>query len=146
MPPPSALFHAFLRPPILQILRATGYHSTSPAVLDAITDLAARYLSVLCERTAEHATHRRGDAGDFSIPDVRLALSDAGALLPDRMPAQQEWEGEEDLRGVEEFVRWFSGQRMREITDFAQGDGEFDEMDYLNGEEALLFVCSAGVA
>ena len=140
MPPPSALFHAFLRPPILQILRATGYHSTSPAVLDAITDLAARYLSLLCERTAEHATHRRGDAGDFSIPDVRLALSDAGALLPDKMLTQQEWEGEEDLRGVDEFVRWFSGQRMKEIMDFAQGDGEFDEMDYLNGEGALLLL------
>jgi transcription initiation factor TFIID subunit 3 len=133
MPAPSALFHAFLRPSILQILRATGYHSTSPAVLDAMTDLAARYMSLLCEKTAEHATHRTGDAGDFSLPEIRLALQDAGALLPERLLVEEQWTGTEDLRGVEEFVKWFSGQRMKEIMDFARGDGEGDETDYLNG-------------
>lgn len=141
MPAPSALFHAFLRPPILQILRATGYHSTSPAVLDALTDLAARYLSLLCEKTAEHATHRSGHAGDFSIPEIRLALRDAGALLPEKLVTEEAWTEEEDLRGVGEFVNWFAGQRMREIMEFARGDMEEDETDYLHGTPSLLGSC-----
>jgi transcription initiation factor TFIID subunit 3 len=99
-----------------------------------VTDLAARYLSTLCEKTADHAVHNHGDAGDFSTVDIRMALQDLGALLPEALPVQQEWLGEEDLRGVEEFVKWFSGQRMKEIMDFAKGDGENDEIDYLHGE------------
>ena len=134
MPSPTTLFHAFLRPSILQILRATGYHGTSPAVLDAITDLAARYLSLLCEKTAGHAVHNHGDAGDYTIVEVRLALQDLGAMLPEKSLAEQEWRGEEDLRGVEEFVQWFSGDRMKEIMDFAKGDMESDDMDYLSGK------------
>lgn len=78
--------------------------------------------------------HNHGDAGDFSTVDIRMALQDLGALLPEALPVQQEWLGEEDLRGVEEFVKWFSGQRMKEIMDFAKGDGENDEIDYLHGE------------
>lgn len=134
MPAPTTLFHAFLRPSILQILRATGYHGTSPAVLDAVTDLAARYLSLLCEKTASRATHHYGDAGDFSIVEVRLALQEVGALLPEKTPAEQDWRGEEDTRGVEEFISWFEGQRIKDIMEFAKGDGEVDETDYLNGE------------
>lgn len=134
MPAPTTLFHAFLRPSILQILRATGYHGTSPAVLDAVTDLAARYLSLLCEKTANRAAHHYGDAGDFSLVEVRLALQEVGALMPERSEAEQDFRGEDDLRGVEDFISWFEGQRMKEIMEFAKGDGEVDETDYLNGE------------
>lgn len=138
MTTPSALFHAFLRPSVLQILRATGYHGTNPAVLDAMTDLAARYLSLLCEKTASRAIHHYGDAGDFTLVEVRLALEEAGAILPQMVTTEQEWRGQEDTRGVEEFVGFFSGQRMKEIMEFAKGDGETDELDYLNGEFGAL--------
>lgn len=137
MTSPPSLFHALLRPSILQILRATGYHSTRPAVLDSVTDLAARYLSLLCETTARHAAHNHGDSADFDIVDIRLALQDAGALLPERSPAEQLWRGEEDVRGVEEFIAWFAGQRMRELMEVGKGDGEADATDYLNGELGL---------
>lgn len=139
MPAPTALFHAFLRPSVLQILRATGYHGTSPAVLDALTDLAARYLSLLCEKTASRAAHHYGDAGDFGLVEVRLALQEVGALLPERPEAEQDWRGEEDTRGVEEFISWFQGQKMKEIMEFAKGDGEADETDYLKGEIIIAF-------
>lgn len=137
MSTPPSIFHALLRPTILQILRATGYHSTRPAVLDSVTDLAARYLSLLCENTARHAAHNHGDSADFDITDVRLALQDAGALLPQRVGIEEQWTGEEDLRGVEEFVKWFSGQRMKEMMAVGAGDGESDATDYLNGELSL---------
>ncbi|KAI9171627.1 TAF(II) complex (TBP-associated complex) component [Paramyrothecium foliicola] len=132
MTTPPSLFHALLRPSILQILRATGYHSTRPAVLDSLTDMAARYLSLLCERTASHATHNSGDGADFTIAEVRLALQDVGALLPQTLPVAEDFKGEEDLRGVEEFIQFFSGQRMKEMMEFGNGDGESDATDYLN--------------
>ncbi|RAL66677.1 hypothetical protein DID88_006359 [Monilinia fructigena] len=37
MATPQALHHALLRPSILHILRAAGYHSTRPSVLDTAT-------------------------------------------------------------------------------------------------------------
>ena len=134
----SSIFHALLRPVVLQILRATGYHSTKGAVLDALTDMAARYMSTLCETTAAHAIHNHGDAGDYTVVDVRIALQDAGALLPDRLATEQRWKGEEDTRGVEEFLQWFSGPRMKELMDMGKGDGESDATDYLSGESAPL--------
>ncbi|KAM4059629.1 bromodomain associated domain-containing protein [Hirsutella rhossiliensis] len=127
-----AIFHALLRPSILQMLRATGYHSTKGAVLDSLTDLAARYLSVLCERTAAHAIHNHGDAGDYGVVDIRLALQDAGALLPERAATEQAWRGDEDLRGIDDFLKWFSGPRMKELMDMGRGDGEIDATDYLS--------------
>ncbi|KAH6898828.1 hypothetical protein B0T10DRAFT_120900 [Thelonectria olida] len=127
-----SVFHALLRPSILQILRATGYHSTRPAVLDSITDLAARYLSLLCQTTAIHAIHNHGDAGDFDVSDVRQALQDVGALQPERALIEQLRSGQEDLRGVNEFIEWFAGQRMKEMMEIGSGDGESDATDYLN--------------
>jgi transcription initiation factor TFIID subunit 3 len=106
--------------------------------LDSLTDLAARYLSLLCERTASHATHNNGDSADFTVVDVRLALQDVGALLPQTVAVAEDWRGEEDLRGVEEFVEWFTGQRMKEMMEFGNGDGESDATDYLNGMESLI--------
>ncbi|TFA98498.1 hypothetical protein CCMA1212_009769 [Trichoderma ghanense] len=125
---PPSMFHAFLRPSILQILRATGYHSTRPAVLDTLTDIAARYLTLLCEKTAGNAANNHGDAGDYDVVDVRMALQEVGALLPD-----QAWrrDGEEDMRGVEEFIGWFAGPRMREMMEMGSGDTESDATDYL---------------
>ncbi|KOS16938.1 Transcription initiation factor TFIID subunit 3 [Escovopsis weberi] len=165
MSSPSSIFHAFLRPSILQILRATGYHSTRPSVLDSLTDLAARYLLLLCEKTAGNALNNHGDPGDFDVVDIRLALQEVGALPPEKVSlgkpsrkfqeqrsgseGQDEEDGEEeeeaeeeeeeeeeedeheDLRGVEEFIQWFSGARMKEMMQMGSGDGESDATDYL---------------
>ncbi|PFH60065.1 hypothetical protein XA68_11514 [Ophiocordyceps unilateralis] len=117
----AAVYHALLRPSILQILRATGYHATKGAVLDSVTDLAARYLYALCEATAAHAAHNHG-GGDFTAADLGFALRDVGALLPEGRA--------EDVRGLDEFLKWFAGPRMRELMDMGR-DGESDATDYL---------------
>lgn len=142
MTTPPSLFHALLRPSILQILRSTGYHSTRPAVLDSLTDLAARYLSLLCQGTADHAAHNQGDSADFTVADIRMALQDAGALMPERLPAEELFHDREDLRGLDEFMAWFAGQRMKEMMDVGSGDGEMDATDYLNGELRRCIVLS----
>lgn len=161
MATPPAFFHALLRPAILQILRATGYHATRPAVLDSLTDLAARYMLLLCQNTAHHAAinhagrggHDDSDddddsegegnggsavapaqADDFTLTDVRLALQDAGAFGAERTVTEEMWRGEEDTRGVEEFIAWFAGPRMKELMEFGNADGESEATDYLSGE------------
>jgi transcription initiation factor TFIID subunit 3 len=195
MTPPPPLFHAFLRPAVLQILRAAGFHGARTSVLDSITDLAARYFLHLCQLTALYATHNsngiilddealafdfelggsvglpsslpaaNGDTttatngdGARSLPtpppqssqrsshtavlnppvptptivDVRMALQRVGALLPEKLPSEQAYLGEEDMRGVDAFIAWAMGPVNREIKRIAL-DGNDEATDYLDG-------------
>lgn len=165
MTPPPPLFHALLRPAVLQILRATGYHGAKTSVLDSVTDLAARYFLHLCQLTALYATHNNerppaiygyddddiaGESRTASaavpnpvvpaptLVDVRMALQRAGALLPERIPEEQDYRGEEDLRGVESFIAWATGPLNREIARVAL-DGVDEAGDYLDGEFFFFF-------
>ncbi|KAL2017564.1 hypothetical protein VTK56DRAFT_1998 [Thermocarpiscus australiensis] len=149
MTPPPPLFHALLRPAVLQILRAAGYHAAKTSVLDSVTDLAARYFLHLCRLTALYAAHNNEDGwspvdGDSSssssssspvpaptIVDVRMALQRAGALLPERVQEEQDYLGTEDTRGVERFVAWATGPVNREIKRIAL-DGNDEAADYLD--------------
>lgn len=136
MTPPTTLFHALLRPSILQILRATGYHGARSAVVDILTDLAARYLWELCHMTAVYASHNGldPDSGAPTVVDVRMALQHVGALLPERPELEQEYRGVEDTRGVDDFVAWFeASQQSAEIRRVAL-DGIDDATNYLDGE------------
>lgn len=146
--PPNSLFHALLRPAILQILRAAGYHSARTSVLDALTDLAARYFFHLCQLTALYASHNHPPSllpPPPSIIDVRMALQRAGALLPERVEEEQDFFGAEDMRGTEEFLAWAAGPVNREIKRVALG-GEDEGRDYLDGEFLLplMIVCVGG--
>ena len=74
------LQHALLRPPVLHILRAAGFHSTRPAVLDSLTELAGRYMEILARAVAAQcALHGRVD--DPQLQDVREAMEEAFARL-----------------------------------------------------------------
>ncbi len=140
MTPPISLFHALLRPAVLQILRATGYHGARTAVLDSLTDLAARYLFRLCEMTALYAAHNGSEDLTPDIVDVRMALQHAGALLPERPEVEQEFMGVEDMRGVEAFIAWATGTLNKEIKRIAL-DGDDEANDYLDGGWHALAFC-----
>jgi len=104
-------FHShLLRPAIIHILRAQGFHSTRPSVLDTITDLAARYLSLLAQRTAYFVYDRTTtpsatlnpdlpntsslqniDAAIPTIPDVRQALSSASVFNNTATASEEVW-------------------------------------------------------
>ncbi|KAK0656537.1 hypothetical protein B0T16DRAFT_319233 [Cercophora newfieldiana] len=131
MTPPHTLFHSLLRPAILQILRATGYHSAKTSVLDSLTDLAARYFLHLCQLTALYAAHNGTTTATPTIVDVRMALQRAGALLPERAEQEQSFLDVEDMRGVEEFIAWAGGMVNREIKRVAL-DGNDEAGDYLD--------------
>lgn len=138
MPPPQAVFHALLRPAIIQILRATGFHSAKPAVIDSLTDLTARYLEIMCQQTARHtadnALHPDFDGfAEPTIVDVRLALQDVGAFLPERDWEEQDFIEKEDTRGVDEFIAWATGPKIEQMKRVALDEPEEGVTDYLTG-------------
>lgn len=147
------LHHALLRPAVLQILRAAGFNYTRSAVLDTVTDLAARYLLLLASATAQHAFNNHNDYVP-TVQDVRQALLEVGAFRPqlsvleERAKGVEEINGEtvpfEDLRGVDGFVNWARGPANKEIRRIAglvsensTGEGLAvldEEEDYVTGE------------
>lgn len=136
------LHAALLRPAILHILRAAGYHSARPSVVDAVSDIAARYMLLLAQRTAYHAWSNHNDAVP-TISDVRMALTDAGLLVPSMTGAEEAWKEVlrkplddfpernglrlkeqrrrdlEDTADVREFIDWVTGPANKEIMRIA---------------------------
>jgi transcription initiation factor TFIID subunit 3 len=134
-------------------LRAAGFGYARPAVIDTVTDLAAKYLMLLASSTAQNAFNTHTTFVP-TIQDVRLALSQAGALAPQMSTVEEslredvEIEGLllpfEDLRGVQGFVNWAQGPVNKEIRRIAGfGDdvnveelaaGLDEQEDYLTGQ------------
>ena len=136
MTTPQALHHSLLRPCILQILRAAGYHSTRPSVLDTLTDLAARYMFLLAQTTVKHASlnHNEPELSlEISIQDVRMAMQDCGALIPEKVLEEQEFYGLEDTRGVDAFIAWATGKVNSEIRRVGLEGSDGAKEDYLTG-------------
>ncbi|KAL1997779.1 hypothetical protein VTN02DRAFT_787 [Thermoascus thermophilus] len=134
------LHNALLRPPVIQILRAAGFHSTRPSVLDTLVDIAARYLLLLASSAADHANNSHPDIPAPTLEDVRLALEDAGALRPQMRGTEEAWRGEEDLRGLEGFLGWFTGpvnREIRRIAGFVPSEGDVIDADSLEKEDYL---------
>ncbi|KAL6720806.1 hypothetical protein ACLMJK_002731 [Lecanora helva] len=122
---PSPLHPSLLRPPLLHILRAAGFTTTRPSVLDTLTDLTSRHLQLLAQHSLRHALLREPTSlahpyPAITLPDVRMAMQDVGVLYPSTGEMEEEVKGgEEDLRGVEGFVNWCTGEGNREIRRIA---------------------------
>jgi transcription initiation factor TFIID subunit 3 len=105
-------------------------------VLDTLTDLAARYLLLLAQSAANHASLNHNEpelALEISIQDVRMALQDCGALIPEKVLEDQAFDGEEDTRGVDGFLAWAAGPVNREIRRVALDGGDGAKDEYLTG-------------
>lgn len=136
----SNLHNALLRPPIIQILRAAGFHSTRPSVLDTLADLAARYMMILASSTVSHAANAHPADTAPRLEDIYQALQDAGALRPQMREWEEDWEGIEDLRGLDGFLSWFSGPVNREIgriAGFIPSEGDMMGMNELEKDDFL---------
>jgi transcription initiation factor TFIID subunit 3 len=151
------LQNALMRPAVLQILRAAGFHNSSGAVLDVMTDLAIRYLLLVASSTAQNAFNNHNDYVP-TIQDVRMALLEVGALRPQMSVLEERAKGSdqvngqsvpfEDLRGVEGFLNWAKGpanREIRRIAGLASGPGDVVEVggldeheDYVTSEILLL--------
>ncbi|KAF2869270.1 hypothetical protein BDV95DRAFT_576947 [Massariosphaeria phaeospora] len=136
------VFHTLLRPAILHILRASGFHSAKPSVIDTLIDLTSGYLSLLASRTAYNAYSNHNDLTP-DISDVRMAMQDCGLLVPSLTASEELWaeflrkpleeydeetgarakeekrRDLEDTADVTEFIEWFSGAHNKEISRIA---------------------------
>ncbi|KAK0356259.1 hypothetical protein LTR91_011969 [Friedmanniomyces endolithicus] len=92
---PPDLHRALLRPPILHLLRAAGFHSTKPSVLDTLTNLAERHLLLLAATTARYADLNHNDPVP-TVTDLRMALAECGSLIPVESATEEVWR--EELR------------------------------------------------
>ncbi|EGE00097.1 bromodomain associated protein [Trichophyton tonsurans CBS 112818] len=131
---------SLLRPPVIQILRAAGFHSTRPAVVDTLTDLAGRYLLFLASSTAQHAINSHAVCPTPTLDDILMALQDVGALRPQMSRLEEDHRGEEDMRALEAFLAWFSGPmntEIRRVCGFIAGEGEVVDEDFLEKEDYL---------
>ena len=136
----NALHNSLLRPPVLHILRAAGFHATRPAALDTLVDLATRYISLLATTVAARAYSNHNDATP-TITDLRMALQDIGALGPQIGAMEEQCRGEEDTRGVDSFVEWLKGPANREIRRIAgltATEGEVVDVEAGAGREDFL--------
>ena len=134
------LHNALLRPPIIQILRAQGFHSTRPSVLESIADLTGRYLMILASSTAAHASNSHPDYPAPVLEDVYQALQDAGAIRPQLREWEEEWAGEEDMRGLETILGWITGpahREIRRIAGFVPSEGDMVDPDAIEKEDYL---------
>lgn len=136
-----ALHISLLRPSILQILRAAGFHATRPTVLDTLVDFASRYLILIAFKTSSYALSNHNDLPP-TIMDVSMALRDVGALWPQMSMIEEQLRGEEDMRGMESFIEWMKGeanQEIRRVAGLAPTPGEVAEivseerLDFLTG-------------
>lgn len=136
----QALYSSLLRPPILHIIRAAGFHSTRPAVLDTVVDLTVCYLMLLASSTVSHAHSNHNDACP-DITDIRMALQDVGAFVPQMSAMEELWNGEEDMRGLENFLDWVKGdvhKEIRRIAGLASTEGEVVDIEALQQKEDFL--------
>ncbi|MCJ1401938.1 hypothetical protein MMC11_005155 [Xylographa trunciseda] len=136
---PNALHDSLLRPSILHILRAAGFHATRPAALDTLVDLASRYIVLLASQTAGHAFANHNDVVP-TVTDVRMALQDVGALRPQIGIMEEQSGHEEDTRGMDAFLKWMMGDESREIRRIAGMVGSEGDVDVEIGSEREDFL------
>lgn len=67
-------------------------------MVDTITDLAARYLILLASSTAQNAFNNHNDHTP-TVQDVRLALTQAGALVPQMSTAEEGLKDDVEIEG-----------------------------------------------
>ena len=85
---------------------------------------------LLATSTANHAAADPSELG-ISITDVRLAMQDCAAIVPEKVWEDQVFDDEEDVRGVEMFIEWARGAANKEIRRVALEGGDEGKDDYL---------------
>ena len=54
----ETLHKSLLRPAIIHVLRAAGFHATKPSVLESLVDICTRYMTLIVSQTASFAYDR----------------------------------------------------------------------------------------
>lgn len=95
---------------------------------------------LLASSAASHAHGNHNDACP-DITDVRMALQDVGAFVPQMSAMEELWNGEEDMRGLENFLDWVKGdanKEIRRIAGLASTEAEVVDVEALGQKEDFL--------
>jgi transcription initiation factor TFIID subunit 3 len=158
------LFNTLLRPAVLHILRAAGFHSAKPSVVDTLVDITARYMFLLASRTAYNAYSNHNDLAP-DVTDVRMAMQECGLLVPTLTGAEEIWKEilrkpleeydeetgarakeekkrqAEDTEDVTAFIDWVKGDYNKEISRIAgtlkPGQSATEALDAVEMEDYL---------
>ncbi|KAH6660015.1 hypothetical protein BKA67DRAFT_530135 [Truncatella angustata] len=115
-------FHlALLKPVVLQILRATGYYTTKPSVLEALTELVADYIFNTAVAARKAMEHNHPESPEMTLPDLRIGLEYMGAFNHDENKREdRDFDGDKGLRGIHDFKAWFDGKHNSRLTRIAE--------------------------
>ncbi|ETS88059.1 hypothetical protein PFICI_01887 [Pestalotiopsis fici W106-1] len=112
---------ALLKPAILQALRAQGYYSCRPTVLDFFTEVVADYIYNTAVATRKAMEHNHPEDPQVTLPDLRQGLEYVGAFACDENKREdRDFDGDPELRGIEKFKEWFDGKQNQRITRIAE--------------------------
>lgn len=136
----SDLSIALLRPAILHILRAAGFHGARVSAVDTIVDIAYRYMILLAEKTAEYALIN--DTKPPDVTEVRMALEEVGAFVPQISAAEEQLLYDDDLRGLQNFMTWVEGDIHKEIRRIAGLEASLGEVNLTGDMEREDFLTS----
>lgn len=115
-------FHlALLRPAILQALRAQGYYTCKPSVLEFFTEIVADYIYNTATATRNAMEHNHPDTPEVTLPDLRQGLEYMGAFTRDENKREdRNFDGDPELRGIQNFKDWFDGKQNQRMTRIAE--------------------------
>lgn len=95
---------------------------------------------ILASSTAAHAANAHPDDPAPELEDIYQSLQDAGAIRPQLREWEEEWAGEEDLRGLNGLLGWITGpahREIRRIAGFVPSEGDMVDPDAIEKEDYL---------
>ena len=100
-------YFALLRISILQLLKAQGFDRARPSLVDVMTDLYAKFLSLLASEVSSIAQARCDQDDTVALQDITLALENLGVVKPTNILDVYDENSElSSSRGMEKFKDW----------------------------------------
>ncbi|KAF3909119.1 hypothetical protein ABW21_db0206121 [Orbilia brochopaga] len=110
---PEQFFFSLLRISTAQMLRHAGLAGSRPSVLDTLTDMTARYLTLL--GATAHAITESTNRTDSELSDALSAMEHLGLLRPLTIYLPDY----DDTRAVDSFITWAKSPEVEELRKLA---------------------------
>ncbi|KAF3288500.1 hypothetical protein TWF970_005566 [Orbilia oligospora] len=106
-------YFSLLRISTAQMLRHAGLAGSRPSVLDSLTDMTARYLTLL--GTTARSISESSNREESDVPDVLCAMEQVGLLRPLTLYNADL----DDTRAIDNFITWAKSPEIEELRKIA---------------------------
>ncbi|KAF3259595.1 hypothetical protein TWF192_010455 [Orbilia oligospora] len=106
-------YFSLLRISTAQMLRHAGLAGSRPSVLDSLTDMTARYLTLL--GTTARSISESSNREESDVPDVLCAMEHVGLLRPLTLYNADL----DDTRAIDNFITWAKSPEIEELRKIA---------------------------